>query len=192
MPNGLSPTRSLIQRMSLSSSSGVELLEPSTPMAPALLAAAITSLVWAKATIGNSAPYSSHSRVRSGSPAMAHLPWWYRDGEPAGARRAPGMRTRVRFTGHASITMQYTHTAYPRPQGGLRLPSPRPDGGEEQRVASIGRRVLGSTGIEVAELGLGAMDTPTSKEGPGHFQGRARPSGSTSSTRRANTRAPSS
>ncbi len=37
-------------------------------------------------------------------------------------------------------------------------------------MTGIGRRVLGSTGIEVAELGLGAMDTPTSKEGPATFQ----------------------
>ena len=37
-------------------------------------------------------------------------------------------------------------------------------------MAGIGRRVLGSTGIEVAELGLGAMDTPTSKEGPATFR----------------------
>ena len=37
-------------------------------------------------------------------------------------------------------------------------------------MSGIGRRVLGSTGIEVAELGLGAMDTPTSKEGPATFK----------------------
>ena len=37
-------------------------------------------------------------------------------------------------------------------------------------MTGIGRRVLGSTRIEVAELGLGAMDTPTSKEGPDTFK----------------------
>ena len=33
-------------------------------------------------------------------------------------------------------------------------------------MAGLRRRPLGRTGIEVAELGLGAMDTPTSREGP--------------------------
>lgn len=33
-------------------------------------------------------------------------------------------------------------------------------------MSSINRRRLGRTGLEIAELGLGAMDTPYSKEGP--------------------------
>ena len=74
-PNGLSPTRSRIQRISLSSSSGSIPAAPSTPMPPAFETAAITSFVWANATIGNSHPYSSHSRVCSGFLVMASPPW---------------------------------------------------------------------------------------------------------------------
>ena len=62
-PNGLSPTCSLIQRMSFCISSTVCVLAPSMPMPPALLTAAATSRVCAKETIGYSQPYSSQSRV---------------------------------------------------------------------------------------------------------------------------------
>ena len=66
-PKGRSPTWSWIQRICSRASSGSSGLMPSTPIAPALLAAATTSFVSAKATIGISQPYSSQSRVRSGS-----------------------------------------------------------------------------------------------------------------------------
>ena len=59
-------------------------------------------------------------------------------------------------------------------------------------MAELGRRRLGRTGLMVTELGLGAMDTPTAREGTADARARARPSGSTSSTRRASTRAASS
>ena len=70
-PKGRSPTRSLTQRILVRISPAETVLWPSIPMPPAFETAAATSRVCAKATIGYSQPYSSQSRVRSGSRAIA-------------------------------------------------------------------------------------------------------------------------
>ena len=73
-PKGRSPTRSLTQRMLVRISSAETVLWPSMPMPPALETATVTSRVCAKAMIGYSQPYSSQSRVCSGSCAIrSHL-----------------------------------------------------------------------------------------------------------------------